>query len=375
MFKVILVANTDWFLYNFRLALARQLREQGFDVVLVSPSGSFLSNFQVEEFRWIPWQLGRKSTSLFSEIRSFIQLVKIYRHEKPDLVHHHTIKPVLYGSLAARILGISGVVNSITGRGYVFVSSEIKARILKTLITPIYKIALKTQRGAVVFENQFDRKYFIETGLVPEERTWLIEGVGVDPDIFHPESEPEGTPVIIMAGRMMRDKGVQVFVEAARILKSRVAARLVLVGDPDPGNPSSIDQETLNNWDREGIIEWWGWQSEMPSVYWRSHIVTLPTMYGEGVPTGLIEAAACGRPLVATNIPGCLPIVQDGINGLLVTPNNPQALADAFEKLILDRNLRLEMGKKGRELVLEKFTHAKVNQITIEVYRHLLATA
>jgi glycosyltransferase involved in cell wall biosynthesis len=373
--KVLLVANTDWFLYNFRLALARQLRDQGFDVLLVSPPGSFLTNFQEEGFRWISWQIGRKSISPISEIRSLLQLINIYLHEKPDLVHHHTIKPVLYGSLAARISGVSKVVNSITGRGYVFIGKDLKARILKKFVTPFYKIALNAHRNAVIFENQFDREFFVNAGFVAKEHTWLIEGVGVDPDVFQPEPEPEGVPIILMAGRMLWDKGVGVLVEAAQILKSRVEARLVLVGESDPGNPSSIDAETLKKWDQDGIIEWWGWQSDMQSVYRQCHIVTLPTMYGEGVPTSLIEGAACGRPLVATTIPGCLPIVQEGINGLLVAPNDAQALAEALEKLISNRKLRLEMGSKGRELVLERFTHAEVNQITIEVYRRLLASA
>lgn len=375
MTRLMLSSNTDWYIYNFRLALTEFIREQGWEVVLVSPQGQYAALLQQRGFRWIPWSLGRQSVSPWQETKSLLEILSIYRREKPDLVHHHTIKPVLYGSLAARLAGVPGAVNSITGRGYVFLGEDAKARLLKRLVLQIYRLALNSSRCGVIFENQNDRRYFLAEGLVSPERTWLIEGVGVDPERFSPLPEPSGVPVVALAARMLWDKGVGVLVEAARILKDDTQARIALVGEPDPGNPGTVSSQTLEKWHTEGLIEWWRWQPEMPEVYNKSHIVTLPTMYGEGVPTTLLEAAACGRPLVASDIAGCREVVQDGYNGLLVPPNDSQALAQALKRLISDPSLRGRMGAASRQLVMQKFTHAKVNAATLQVYEQMLSTS
>jgi len=372
MNKIILSANTDWFLYNFRFSLAKFLSEQGFNVVLVSPPGKYTSNFEQNGFRWLAWDLGRQSIHPWREIKSLKQLIQIYRQEKPDLIHHHTIKPVLYGSSVARILGLRNVVNSITGRGYVFSGNDLKAKFLKQLVSPFYRYALNHPNYAIIFENKIDKQYFIDHKFIPEERTWLIGGVGVDINQFTPSPEPEDIPTILYSGRMLWDKGVGILVEAARLLKSKIECRIVLVGEPDPGNPSSIDPQQLQNWDNEGIIEWLGWKSDMHKVYQQSNIVTLPTMYGEGVPTVLLEAAASGRATVATDILGCRDITIDGFTGLLIPVNDQEALANALLKLITDPGLRHKMGSNGRQLVLEKFTTDHVNKATMGVYVSVL---
>ena len=372
MTRLLLSSNTDWYLYNFRLALAEFMRKSGLEVVLVSPYGQFVPQLKQHGFRWIPWEVGRQSLAPWGEIDSLRQIFAIYRREKPDLVHHHTIKPVLYGSLAARLAGVPGIVNSITGRGYIFLGEDRKARLLKRLVLPLYRMALSSPRCAVTFENETDRDYFLANRLIPKERTWLIEGVGVDPQRFTPQPEPAGTPVVMLAARMLWDKGVGVLVEAAHLLKAETAARVVLVGEPDPGNPGTVSSQTLEKWNMEGTVEWWGWRPNMPEVYNQSHIVTLPTMYGEGVPTTLLEAAACGRPLVASDIPGCRQVVLDGQNGFLVPPNDPVALAQALKRLIGDATLRGRMGAESRRLVMQKFTHAQVHAATLEVYKSVL---
>jgi glycosyltransferase involved in cell wall biosynthesis len=372
MTRLLLSSNTDWYIYNFRLALAEYLQQQGWEVVLVSPPGKYTTRLQQRGFRWIAWDLGRKSTSPWGEIKSLGEIASIYRREKPDLVHHHTIKPVLYGSLAARLARVPATVNSITGRGYIFLGENRKARLLKPLVMQIYRMALKSGTCAVIFENDNDRQFFLDHHLVPTERTWLIEGVGVDPERFTPQPEPPGVPVVALAARMLWDKGVGVLVEAARLLKAETQVRVALIGEPDPGNPATVSSQTLEKWHTEGLVEWWGWQPEMPKAYSQSHIVTLPTMYGEGVPTTLLEAAACGRPLVATDIPGCREVVTDGYNGFLVPPNDPQALAQALKRLVSDPSLRGRMGSASRQLVLQKFTHAQVNAATLRVYQHVL---
>lgn len=371
--KILISANTDWFLFNFRTALARTLLDAGFEVLLVSPPGEYTPKLSGDGFHWMRWDVGRKTTNPLKELGSLISLFRLYRQETPNIVHHHTIKPVLYGSIAARLARVPVVVNSITGRGYVYTSRELKARLLKGFINFIYKVALGNPHSAVIFENQFDHQYFVEAGFVPAQRTWVIEGVGVDPEKFAPTPEPDGVPVVLMPGRMLWDKGVGVLVEAARLVKSQVEARIVLVGLPDPGNPASIPEEVLDAWQKEGVVEWWGWRSEMPPVYQQSHIVVVPTMYGEGVPTTLIEGAACGRPLVATDTPGCLPVVQHDRNGYLVPPGDSQALAQAVVRLVSDPDLRQKMGEASRQVFLEKFTHAKINAATLEVYDRLFS--
>ena len=373
MTKVILAANTDWYLYNFRLSLAIFLREKGLDVVLVSPAGKYSPVFEEKGFRWVTWDVGRQSMTPWKEIPAFGRLAQIYWREQADLIHHHTIKSVLYGSLVARALGQANVVNSITGRGYVFLGKGFKAGLLRNFVKTFYRLSLNHPNFAAIFENDADRQYFIEQKLIPIERTWLIPGVGVDPQRFVPSKEPTGPPVIFLVGRLLWDKGVGVLVQAARRLQQRNRqARIVLVGEPDPGNPASIDTTTLQGWVEEGIIEWWGWKPDMSKVYPQCHIVAAPTMYGEGVPTVLLEAAACGRPLVTTNMPGCRDAVIDAYNGLLVPPDNPIALADALDRLVSDKALRGRMGAAGRQLILEKFTTSHINSATLEVYYKVL---
>ena len=370
--KIILTANTDWFLYNFRYAFMHDLRESGFEVVFVSPPGKFIQRLQADGFRWVRWKLQRRSVAPWSELISFLHILKIYRREKPDLVHHHTIKAVLFGSLAASMVAIPGIINSISGRGYVFLGADLKSALIRRIIRPFYRHALRGTSSAVIFENQADRQFFFDQQFVDPENAFLIEGVGADPQRFSPSPEPDTPIVILMAARTLWDKGVGVFVEAAHMLRERLQVRMILVGEPDQGNPGTLDKRTLDEWHRQGIIEWWGWQQDMERIYQQCHIVALPTMYGEGLPTTLLEAAACGRPIVATDAPGCRAIVQNNRNGLLIPKNDPGALSQALEKLVLNPELRKKMGAQGRQIVLERFTHQRINGATIQVYHHLL---
>ncbi len=370
--KIILAANTDWYLYNFRYALIHTLREAGFDVALLSPPGEFVLRFQEAGFHWQPWFLRRRSVAPWVELISLLELARIYRREQPDLVHHHTIKAVFYGSIAASWVGTPGVVNSISGRGYVFQGADWLARALKAAISPLYRQMMHEAASAVIFENQADQEFFLEQNFISPTRTWLIEGVGADPQRFVPTPEPPGPVIVLMAARTLWNKGVGIFVEASRILEERLQVRMVLVGGPDPGNPASLTPNMLRAWHREGVIEWWGWQHDMERVYAQAHIVALPTMYGEGVPTALIEAAACGRPIIASDIPGCRAILQHERNGLLVPTNDPYALAFAIEQLALDPARRIVMGAAGRQMMLERFTHHHINNRTLQVYQHVL---
>lgn len=370
--KILLSANTDWYLFNFRIALAELARSHGMEVVFVSPHGRFIDETQARGFRWIQWEVGRKTLSPLGEILSFFRLLRIYWAEKPQLVHHHTIKPVLYGTLAARLAGVRGIVNSITGMGYVFSSSDLTARLLRPFVKIFYRQVLHRRNVRVIFENNTDLELFIAEKLTGSDQVKLISGVGVDTTKFSPAPEPEEPILVLMASRMLWDKGVGIFVEAVRILHQRHTFRAVLAGEPDPGNPSNIPHQVIRDWQNEGLVEWWGWQPDMPKTYSQSHIVAFPTMYGEGIPTVLLEALSCGRAVVATDVPGCRDVVTHGVNGLLVPLKDAEALAEALEILITDGELRRKMGTAGRTIALEQFGSLKVNLETLAVYRQLI---
>lgn len=368
--KILLFANTDWYLFNFRLALAEALRTEGHQVVLVSPPGSYAPRLQELGFRWLRFPLSRRGMNPFTELSTIARLAWLYGHEKPDMVHHFTVKCVLYGSLIAHLLGIE-TINSVTGLGYVFTEREGQQGWLAGLVRGFYRLAL---RGTfVIFQNPDDQAVFIHSSLVEPGRTALIRGSGVNIERFSPRPEPEATPLIILPGRMLQDKGVEDFVQAARLLHAEgIRARYALIGDSDPENPSSIPPSRLNGWQQEGVIEWWGWRENMEEVYAHASIVCLPSYYGEGVPKTLIEAAACGRAIVASDMPGCREVVRDGENGYLVPPHNPRAVAEALRRLISDPSRRIQMGIRGREIAVNEFSASRVISETLAVYRSLV---
>lgn len=366
MSKILLFANTDWYLYNFRLSLAKELRAQGHEVTLVSPPGSFQQLLQNADFPWISFPLSRQGFNPFHELKSIWQLVQLYRRIRPDIVHHFTIKPVIYGSIAARILGIRGIINSITGLGHLFIDQGWNTRLLRTAAIWLYRISLP--HTYVIFENPEDRDIFIQRKFLKAGQTHLIMGTGVDVDKFQPTPRTNEVPVVLFSSRMLVTKGLLEFIEAAQILKQKGAnARFVLAGTTDPGNPASLPEEQISAWKHSDALEWWGWQDDMPAALARADIFCLPS-YREGVPNALLEAAACGLPIVTTDAPGCRDVVTDNVNGLLVPVKNAKALADALEILIISRNIRARMGTAGREIAMEQFSTSKVNRETLAVY-------
>ncbi len=364
--KILLLANTDWYLYNFRLGLAEALRARGDEVVLVSPAGPYAARLIEKGFHWISFPLDRRGMNPFVEANTVLRLAQLYRQEKPALVHHFTIKCVLYGSLAARLAGIRSVVNSVEGLGYVFTGGGAGRKMLQGIVKMLYRLALK--RTQVVFLNPDDRDFFLHNRLAKLEQTNLSRGAGVDLQRFTPAPQPEGVPLVILPARMLWDKGLKEFAEAARILKAEgVQARFALVGDRDPDNPASVDAVQLKQWEQEAVIEWWGWQEEMEKVYAQAAVVCLPS-YREGAPKTLIEAAASGRPIVTSDAAGCGEVVRQGLNGLLVPPQDAVALAEALRQLIGDRDLRIRMGRCSRQLAEEEFSSASVNAEIFKIY-------
>ena len=371
--KIILFANTEWYLYNFRLSLAQALRSEGHEVVLVSPPGKYSRRLEEAGFRWISFPLSRRGANPLAELATIWRLRNLYRSEKPDIVHHFTIKCVLYGSLAAHVSGMhtrkGTIINAITGLGFVFIDQGWRAGALRWLVKILYRIALKNTQ--VVFQNEDDRALFFELGLVTESQVCLIPGSGVDTARFvlEPARASSFPVVVVLPARMLWDKGVREFVEAAQILKAQgISARFALVGDTDPNYPACVPEQQLNEWQSSGIVEWWGWQEDMPAVYRQADIVCLPS-YREGLPRTLVEAAACGRALVAADVPGCRSIVRPGENGLLVPVRDGKALAEALCTLIRDAGLRQKMGRCGREIVVREYSMERVVGDTLVLYK------
>jgi glycosyltransferase involved in cell wall biosynthesis len=365
--KILLFANTDWYLYNFRLPLARMLREHGADVILLSPPGEYVRKLEAEGFRWLGITMSAGGMNPFEELRTVFRVRRSYRTEKPDLVHHFTPKCLLYGSLAARWSRIGAVVNSVTGLGYLLSGDGWRGRLTRRLAWEFYRLAFRGTQ--VIFQNPEDLRLFVAKGIVPSAATELIPSSGVDPAGFAVLPEPSGPPVVMLAARMLWDKGVGDFVEAARRVRAGDGStRFVLVGDTYPGNPSAVPADQLAEWQREGLVEWWGWHDDMPATLAQANVVCLPTYYGEGVPRVLVEAAACGRAVIASDIAGCREVVRPDHNGLLVPPRDPAALADAIRALLAGADLRHRMGANGRRLVEDFFSAEKVNQATLKVY-------
>jgi glycosyltransferase involved in cell wall biosynthesis len=371
MSKILLFANTDWYIYNFRLSLAQELRNQGHEVLLLSPPGDFHELLQTNGFEWISFPLSRQSIKPFPELLSIWHLTRLYHRIRPDIVHHFTIKPVIYGSLAAHILHIPGIINSITGLGHLFIDTGARTRLLRTIASVLYRISLR--RTQAIFENPEDRDIFIQNRLLKAEQSHLILGTGVDVEKFQPTGEKNGVPVVLFCSRMLVTKGLLEFVEATRILKEKgIKARFALAGRTDPGNPASLSEQQIDVWKESGLLEWWGWRDDMPSTLAQADIFCLPS-YREGVPNALLEATASGLPIVTTDVPGCRDVVTHGLNGLLVPVRNVPILAEALETLLSNPQLRNNMGIAGREIAVNQFGLNKVNEETLMVYKQFLS--
>ncbi len=354
--------------------MARAARDAGFDVHVAAPEGKSAEILRSEGLSFHPIPMTRSGLAPWKEFTTIAVLFRLYRRLGPNLVHHLRLKPVLYGGLAAYGARVPAVVGLLTGLGYVFIAESRKALFMRKLVVLSCKVAFKHGNQRIIFQNPDDQGVFIQNQILPASQTALIKGSGVDIHTYLPTPEPEGVPVVVLASRMLRDKGVIEFVEAARSLKAvGVSARFVLVGETDPGNPTAISADQLRGWADEGIVEWWGHQTDMRKVLSQANVVCLPSLR-EGVPKVLIEAAACGRSIVTTDAPGCREIVRNGENGLLVPVRDSKALADALRLLIESAPLRAQMAARGREIAVSEFSVERVVNETLGVYRELLAS-
>ncbi|MBI3542196.1 MAG: glycosyltransferase family 4 protein [Deltaproteobacteria bacterium] len=373
--KVLLVANTGWYLYNFRRPLARALRERGLAPAFVSPRDAYVDRLIEEGFRWIELPMDRAGVNPAAELLTLSRLTAVYRRERPVAVHHMTIKCVLYGTLAAFATGTGAVVNAVTGLGHVFISNGWKARLVRPLVVFLYRRALTARRVRVVFQNGDDLAVFRDLGLVAPERVALIRGSGIDTARFAPPP-PGGDatanpPLVLVVARLLEEKGIREFVEAAKLLRARgVSARFEIAGDRDPGNPSSIEASKIDAWRAEGSVRFLGHVDGVEKLLAQATLVVLPS-YREGVPRTLLEAAAMARPIVATDVPGCREVVVHGTNGLLVPARDAAALADAIEALLKNPVERARMGAEGRRKACGEFDEKSVIAATLALYEAL----
>ncbi|HWX29154.1 MAG TPA: glycosyltransferase family 4 protein [Steroidobacteraceae bacterium] len=377
--RLLFVVNAGWFFISHRLPIAIAAREAGYDVHVFAALDPTLDQNTAKTLDAVGFSLHEAAFSRSGShprelLRDLRALWRLLRDLKPEVVHLVTLKPILLGGVAAKLAGVRRVVLAVPGRGSVFSSRGLRAAVRRGLSLLAYRIAYRRGANKVIIQNADDRDYFVSRGIFAQEDTRLIRGSGVELAAFHVADEPASFPVVVLASRMLREKGIKDFVDAANILRLRgVNARFKLVGEPDTGNPHTHTAEELRAWAHGGAVDWVGFRADMAVVFAQSHIVCLPTYYGEGVPKVLIEAAAAGKPIVTTDTPGCRDIVRHGYNGLLVTPRRPDLLANALAELIDDKEKRLAMGRKGRELVEQEFKIEIVVQQTLDVYKELLA--
>ena len=370
-----LLADAPFFI-SHRLAIACAAKEAGFEVHVAVP----FAEAPVRRMREcglihhdIP--LRRGARSIAGELRLIAAFARLVRRLRPAMVHAVSLKPVIYGGLVARLMGVPAAVLAVTGLGYVFLRRGAGAALTRALIVRLYRFALAHPNCRAVFQNPDDRDLFFAGRLVAARIVVMIRGCGVDTRAFAPAPEPEGTVVVVFPARILGDKGAAEFVEAARILRrDGVAARFVMVGRTDPDNPTDVGEPAIRRWEAEGAVEWWGFRDDMAAVLNQAHIVCMPS-YREGLPRVLIEAAACGRAIVTADVPGCREIVRDGVNGLLVPVRDGAATAAAIRRLIEEPELRRGLGARGREIALAEFSVERFVAETLAVYRTLSPSA
>lgn len=373
--KLLFVVNVDWFFISHRLPIAIDAISQGFEVHLIcSDTGKLgqLANLGIN-IHEVPFS--RSGNVFLNELKTLICLRSLISVIQPDILHAVTIKPVLYSGVLSHIIPTSfKFVAAISGLGYVFSADNVKAKIIKCFVTVLYKLAFKHKFKTIIFQNKTDQDILSKvTSLKPSEKV-LIKGSGVDLDLYTNTPEPLGNTIkIIMACRLLKEKGVYEFVEAAKLVKStHPNVVFFLAGSPDIGNPNSISKNELNTWQDDGIITLLGHCDNIPQLFSESHIVTMPSYYGEGVPKALIEAAACGRPIVTTNNPGCSDAIIPEKTGILVPIKDSLSLSEALTRLIDDKNLRLYMGNNAREYAISEFDIKNVVHKHSDIYKSLL---
>jgi glycosyltransferase involved in cell wall biosynthesis len=370
--RLLFVVSEDWYFVSHRLNLARAAIRAGYEVGLITRVSSQRDIIESAGITVIDWNIIRRSGHPWQEIKSLVNLWQGIRFFQPDLVHAVAVKPVVYAALACRFSGVKARVAALGGLGFIFSSSKKSARFLRPLIVSLFRFALAGKKSLLILQNPDDSTLLLSAGVVSKKQIRLIRGAGVDIEAFAPAQAPRKNQMIILPARMLWDKGVGEFVEAARHIRAqRPDVRFVLVGTFDEQNPESVPFEQLSKWNEEGVVEWWGRMDNMPEVYRQSSIVCLPS-YREGLPKSLLEAASCGLPIVTYDVPGCREVVQDKVNGFLVPLRNTQRMVESLLELIDNPDVCTRMGMAGREMVLKDFSQEMIADQTMKVWEEIL---
>jgi len=371
--RLLFILNDAPFFVSHRLSLAVAAIEAGFEVhVAVAHDADAVSIIESAGIHHHDIPLRRGARSPLGEARLILRLARIIQSLRPDLVHTVTMKPVLYGGSLARLMKVPAVVNAITGLGYLFLIEGALAKLQREFIKRFYRFALCQPNSRAIFQNPDDLDMFLNEGLVKLQDSTIIKGTGVDMNqfLFLPESDNES--IVMFPARIIGDKGIHEFVAAARKLKREgYLARFVIVGRTDPDNPTDVGESKIREWERDGSVEWWGFSNDMATTLPKAHVVCMPS-YREGLPRVLIEAAACGRPIVTADVPGCREIVKHGENGFLVPARDSTATARAISKILSDEELRRQMSRRSREIAELEYAIDDFITKTFAVYEKLM---
>ena len=358
--KIAILYNTSDYLLRFRTELILSLQSSGVEVIAITPRDEATVRFESLGVRWLEWRLDGQSINPFNDFLSILDLRRILADEQPDAIINFTIKPVLYGSLVAGLLGVSRVVSMITGMGAIFLPGGIKRRLLLSFIKILYKFSMK-QNHYVFFQNDEDLDYFVSHGLLVRDKAMRINGSGVNLTLFRPQPNKVVPGTFLLISRMIREKGIREFVQAARLLKVRYPEACFILVGPIDHNPGAITREEIASWEREGIVRYDGVQSDIRTVLAEAEVYVLPTYYLEGVPRSILEALAMAKPVITTDWRGCRETVSHGINGFLVPPMEVLALANAMERFLINPTLSIPFGLASRQLAENKFDVVSVN--------------
>lgn len=367
---IAIVINTSWNIFNFRVGLLKALQKDGYRIVAIAPHDEYSQKLESLGFEYHNIDINNKGTNPIEDMKLVWAFYRLYKHVKPDLALHYTIKPNIYGTMGAWLAGVP-VISNISGLGTVFLDHSVSSKVAHLL----YKLALKIP-AKVFFQNADDRALFIDSKLVAANKTGLLPGSGIDTDQFVPVDNEltDSSFCFLFIARLVKDKGLLEYVEAARILKVKYPdIQFAVLGAFYPGNPTAVTRDEIKNWEQEDTIEYLGTSNDVQSVISQADCVVLPS-YREGLSRVLLEAASMARPIVTTDVPGCRDVVDDGVNGFLCKVKDTESLATKMEKMLqLGQEQRIDMGKRGREKVVKEFDEALVIEKYQSAIKDILA--
>lgn len=373
--KLIFVVTEDWYFLSHRMPTVRGAQQAGYDVAVITSDGPSRAAIEAQRVRVIPFDFKRRSLKAGQAVKQVKALTALYKAEAPEIVHHIAMKPILLGSLAAWQAKVPRVINAFAGLGYVFSTNTMLAKLVRLFLVPAFRMLLQRPGSMTLFQNEDDRALLQKLGAIPKGSgsTLLIRGSGVETDRLQVQPFPNTQEFIcVFAGRMIGIKGLPTLQEAfARLQTEAPQIKLWLCGQPDPGNPGSWTLDQLHEWTAANSNVIYKGQSAMTDIWAQAHVALQPSYGGEGIPKSLLEAAACGRAIIATDVPGCREVVDEGKNGFLVPPHNAALLAERILLLADNRDLCRRMGFASRVLVEGDLSAAAVTDKTRVLYEAL----